>query len=249
MANRGQRAVKVKEDGSPFIIYHPYPCYSLGPIGPDIGSDGLTSTSIDIGIKNFAIRIEKRYSDGRITPVFFDKVDFTKYGVDTSDSAGTAVVDPRVLKAATQFLTSIMPLIAESSVIGIERQMAVNTKSTKMFQHVLTILLIYVSTFRNPNCIIFDIWPKLKGQTLGAPKGLNYNQLKEWTIDRVLELLEWRNDQWSISVIKHHRGSSKTKADDLADTIAQMEAWFVLNKGLITQKPFVQPKAQFVFVG
>lgn len=223
MGSKGQRSVKCKDDNTPFVIYYPYPCYSLPVMGPD----GLVSTSIDIGIKNFAIRIERRSSTA-IIPMYFNKIDFTKFGLDTSESAGTAVVDPRILQAATQFILSIMSIIQQSDVIGIERQMAVNTKATKMFQHILTILLIYVQTFPKP-CIIFDIWSKLKGNILGAPKGLPYNQLKEWTIEAVMQILQSRNDNWSISILCNHKGSSKTKADDLADTVAQMEAWFRYN--------------------
>jgi len=231
-----QRTLKVKEDATPYVIYSPYPCMQLPPIGLDIPPEGLTTTSIDIGIKHFAIRIERRYSYGTIIPVFFDKVDFTKYGVDASDSSGTAVIDPRILAAATHFMKSIMPIISESRLIGIERQMAINTKSTKMFQHILTILLLYVPSFRYPDCVIFDIWAKLKGNMLGAPKGLTSAALKEWTINKVIELLQIRGDTWSLQVIQHHRGRTKTKADDLADTIAQMEAWFILNKGIVTQQ-------------
>jgi hypothetical protein len=239
MASRTQRTVKVKEDRTPFIIFAPWPCYVLPPIGNDIPPEGIVTTSIDIGIKNFAIRIERRHNNGIILPLFLDKVDFTRFGVDTSDNTGTAVIDPRVLTAATQFMLYLMPLISKSRIVGIERQMAVNTKSTKMFQHILTILLIYHPTFENKDCIIFDIWAKLKGQMLGAPKGMNSPQLKEWTINRVLQILEWRGDYESIKIIQSHRGKSKTKADDLADTIAQMEAWFILNNGIVTQQPFV----------
>jgi hypothetical protein len=239
MAGRRQRSVKVKDDNTPFVIYHPFPCYKLPPVGVDIPSEGLVTTSIDIGIKNFAIRIERRYNNGLIAPIFFDKVDFTKFGVDTSDCAGTAVVDPRVLAAATAFLTQVMPMISESRLIGIERQMAINTKSTRMFQHVLTMLLVYVPTFKYPDCTIFDIWAHLKGRMLGAPKGMNSAALKAWTIDKVIELLEWRGDSWSLGVVRHHRGTSKTKADDLCDTIAQMEAIFIHLKGVTTQQPIV----------
>ena len=200
--SRVQRSVKVKEDRTPFVIYAPFPCFTLPPVGSDIPLEGIVTTSIDIGIKNFAIRIEKRHSNGIILPMFFDKADFTRFGVDTSDNTGTAVIDPRVLTAATQFMLYLMPMISESRLIGIERQMAINTKSTKMFQHILTILLIYRHTFKNQDCIIFDIWAKLKGNMLGAPKGINTAQLKEWTINKVIQLLEWRGDYESLKIIQ-----------------------------------------------
>lgn len=229
ISKKARKEMVRKSSQSPWIAYSPFPCLSLPPLGSDIPPEGLTTTSIDIGIKNFALRIEKHHSNGLILPVFFDKIDFTQTGLDTNDTSGVATIDARILTSATQFMQKIMPLISESRLIGIERQMAVNIKSTKMFQHILTILLLYAPSFRYPDCIIFDLCPKLKGNILGAPKGLSYSNLKEWSVNKAIELLERRKDNWSLQVIQHHRGKSKTKADDLADTIIQMEAWFILN--------------------
>lgn len=229
------RQIKVKDDTSDYSIYYPYPCYQLPPIGQDIPDEGCLCVSIDPAIKNFALRIEIRYRTGDVKTVYMIKVDFSQYG-DVSETTGTTTVDPRILAAATSVLNALLPIMQDSRIVGIERQMAINYKSSRIFQHVLSYFLIMVTTFRYP-CIIIDISPKLKGKMLGAPKGLNYSELKQWSIEKSLQILGWRNDQIAIQIIKQHRGKSKTKADDLADTINQMEAWFILVGGVHTVEP------------
>jgi len=235
--------LKVKNDNTPYIIYHPSPCYNLPPINRnDIPSEGIQTMSIDIGIKNFAIRIEKRYATGLISPVFFNTIDFTKLGVNTNETSGTTGMDPKILDAATVFIIENFQYMANCRIIGIERQMAINYKSTRMFQHILTMLTFMAKRgeFIYKDLIIFDIDPKLKGQMLKFPRGLTYAELKKESIDKAIELLTWRNDEWSLKVIESNRGKAKLKADDLADTIVQMEAWFVHNNGMVTQPPAIK---------
>lgn len=229
------KQIKIKDDTTDYIVYFPYPCHQLPPIGQDIPDEGCQCISIDPAIKNFALRIEKRYRTGYIETIQMIKVDFSQYG-DVSESTGTTTVDPRILAAATSVLNALLPAMQDSRIVGIERQMAINYKSSRIFQHVLTYFLVMVTTFRYP-CIIMDISPKLKGRMLGAPKGLNYTGLKEWSVEKSLEISSWRNDQKAIQIIKQHRGKSKTKADDLADTVNQIEAWFMLMNGIYTKPP------------
>lgn len=242
-------ALKVKNDNTPFIIYHPVPCHDLPPINrTDVPVEGLHSMSIDIGIKNFSIRIESRFPDGKILPIFFDTIDFTKIGVNTAESNGTTGIDPNVLKAATEFVIGNFKYMKNCRLIGIERQMAINYKSTRMFQHILTLFMCLANLkhFTYDDLVIFDIDPKLKGSMLKAPKGITYNELKKWSIDKAIELLTWREepDNWSLDIIKKHQGKAKLKADDLADSINQMEAWFMYNKGMTTLPPQNKPVNQ-----
>lgn len=235
--NMNGRQVKVKDDNTDYVIYYPYPLTYSPPISTDIPDEGCQVVSIDPAIKNFALRIEKRYRTSFVETVYMVKVDFSQYG-DVSESTGTTTIDPRIIAAATSLFMQCLPLFQDTRIVMIERQMAVNYKATRMFQHILTFFLMVVSTFKYP-CIIMDISPKLKGRVLGAPKGINHAQMKVWGIEKALEILAWRNDQVAIQIIKQHRGKSKTKADDLADTIIQAEAWFILLGGVHTQPPRV----------
>lgn len=227
--------IKVKDAQNDYIIYHPVPCYQLPPIGDDIPDEGCICTSIDPAIKNCAIRIERRYRTGHIETIQMIKVDFSKYG-NTSESNGTTAVDPQILASVTSVLNQLLPIMQESRIVGIERQMAINYKATRIYQHLLTYFLMMVSTFKH-YCIIMDISPKLKGKILGAPKGLVKTALKEWGIKIAIERLTWRNDQTGLKIILSHKGKSKTKADDMADTVIQMEAWFILVGGVHSKAP------------
>ncbi len=226
--------VKAKDDKRDFTIYYPVEENNIFfPLSPEtIPPTGSQSVSIDIGIKHFAIRIERRYSDGTISPVFFNKIDFTTYGKVTESNITTAI-NSQVLAAVLHFIQTLHPVLVESRLIGIERQLAVNYMGTRMFQHVLTIFLMYVPTFKYP-CIIMDISPKLKGKMLGAPRGLKYIDLKKWGIEKAREILVARNDQASLQILLNYKGKTKTKGDDLADTILQMEAWHKLVGGVTT---------------
>jgi len=37
-----------------------------------------------------------------------------------------------------------------------------------------------------------------------------------------------------MEIIKKEKAKTKTKGDDLSDTLIQMEAWFIFNKGMRT---------------
>ena len=232
------RTIKVKDDNRDFVIYHPYPCEHLPPVVQDIPDEGCQCISIDPAINNFAIRIEKRHHSGLIETIKMLKIDFEQYG-DVSESTGTSIVNPKILAAVIHALSELQDIIKYTKIIAIERQMAVNYKSTRIFQHILTYFLVMVTTFEYP-CIIIDISPKLKGKILGASKKLNHHEIKKWSIEKCMNILSWRNDQAAIEIIKQHRGKSETKADDLADTVIQIEAWFILVGGIYTKPPIVK---------
>jgi len=238
------RKANVKDDYADYIIYYPYPCHQLPPIGCDIPDEGCQTISIDIGYVNFAIRIETRYRTGYIKPIYFNKIDFTQYD-NTPKKNETTGINPQILTAVLDLLKTLLSIMQESRIVGIERQLGINYKASRIFQHVLTFFMLYAPSFKY-SCIVMDINPKLKGQLLGCPKGLRGYDLKQWSIERAIEILGWRNDLVSIEIIRKDRGRSKTKGDDLSDTVNQMEAWFILNKGIVTQQPQIlyldQPK-------
>lgn len=216
----------VKDDRSDYIIYHPCPFQKAPPLGylsgEMIPETGCQCVSIDPAIKHFAIRVENRLPNGNVVPLYFNKVDFSKYE-NSAERSGTSTVSPEILKSASSLISGILELLKESRLIVIERQMAINVKSSKIFQHVLSTLLVHVNNFNHP-CVITDVSPKLKGTVLGAPKKITQNELKKWGVDTALEILEKRGDDFSSKVILHHKGRTKTKGDDLADTIIQLEA-------------------------
>lgn len=223
----------IKDDSSDYHIYYPCPLSVMPPVqSHEIPSDGCVCVSIDPAVATFAFRIERRYANSYVETIYMHKLDFKNYD-NVTKTGGTTQIDPRILTNVTQFLESMLPYMQEARIVALERQMAINYKATRIFQHTLTYFMLKAPTFTYP-CIVMDISAKLKGRMLNAPKNLNYNGLKEWGIDKALELLKIRGDTFALETLKYHRGKTKTKADDLADTVIQMEAWFILVNGVHT---------------
>ena len=232
-----RRSVKIKEDKAPYIIHYPVPCRQLPSYAPpDLPERGILVVSIDIAYKNFALRIEQRLPNGDINGIYFDRLDFTQFGESLSDTGGTTVITPELMASIEHYITSLQPVLKEVDIVLIERQMGLNYKASRVFQHVLTIFLMMrrLGLLINPKLVICDISPKMKGDKLGAPKGCKGADLKKWSIDKAKELCQWRGDTNSLSVLEFHNKKTKTKADDLADTICQIEAFFLHVGGIRT---------------
>lgn len=225
--------IQVKDDQSDYVVHYPYPCEYFSPIGQDIPDNGVLWVSIDPAIKNFAIRIERRYKTGHAETVQMVKADFRQYG-NVSETKGTTTIEPKILASALETLRYFEHYFKESQLIIIERQPGINYKSSRIFQHVLTYFMMIVPTFTH-YCVILDVSPKLKGKMLGAPKNISKIELKKWGIEKAIEILTVRKDEIALKIIDYHRGTSKTKADDIADTIIQIEGLLVLLNGAYTR--------------
>lgn len=173
--------------------------------------------SIDIGIKNFAIRIEKR-EPRKLTLIFFDKVSFKE------NESGPCTLNPQVINNLIMYLNHIWPFLKIADLVIIERQLPQNYKGSCMFHILLSWFLSKQHLL--DNCVICDVHSKLKSKMFNAGK-MSYNELKKWSIDKAIEILTAYGDHKSLEIIRLHKGASKTKADDLADTVIQLEA---LNK-------------------
>lgn len=206
--------LKVKEDSNWYEIYSD--CNLPFPLTDDqIKINKVcTCVSIDIGIKNFAIRIEDRFTDKSV-PKIFEKLDFRE------KESGLACIDPSVIQKLYNFLHSVMHIIELSDIIIIERQLAVNVKSSAMFNLTLGFFLSRLDNL--PNTVICAVNPKLKTHMF-QKKGLNKVEVKKWAIEEAQRVLLKYQDVWSLKQILLHKGKSKTKADDLSDTVIQLEA-------------------------
>lgn len=174
--------------------------------------------SIDPARVNYAIRIEKRYDNGIIKPVVFDKTAIEEF---YNDDNGSLVC--KTYENLTHFLDKYKDYYMDCHFIIIERQLPQNYKATRIAQHTITYFSLRLcDTPLLPTIIEID--PKLKGRILGAPKGCNDRQLKNWAVEKARELLTKRNDDFSLGVLNHF----KNKQDDLSDTVCQIEALFIL---------------------
>jgi hypothetical protein len=104
----------------------------------------------------------------------------------------------------------------------IERQLPMNLKAVRISQHIISYFMFH---FKNlvPNLpMIFEIDSKLKSRELGASTHLNERGIKQWSIDLCKSLLVKRQDYDGLEILEKH----KRKADDVADTLVQIEAFF-----------------------
>jgi len=185
--------------------------------------DYIKVVSIDPATVNLAIRIEKRYKKvsrhpGLIVPKVFDKTNVFEEVME-----GSHLIN-HTFRNIVRFLDQYADQYPTCHYIIVERQMTVNIKCLKICQHILTYFMLKLQDA--PLCpSIIEIDPKLKGKVFQFPKG---SDPKKEAIEKATQLLTDRGDTWSLQVMHH---CFKTKKDDLADTVVQIEA-FMLYTGL-----------------
>ena len=172
--------------------------------------------SIDPAQKNFAFRIERRYHNGWIVPIVFNKV-----AVKSSEETAGILIN-NTYKVLTSFLDKYKEYYDDCHFIVIERQLPQNYQAVRISQHAISYFSMKLQD-RPLLPSIIEIDAKLKGRMLGGPKGSADGDLKRWAVEKARELLTIRQDHFSLSVLDHFR----TKQDDLADTVCQVEALFI----------------------
>ncbi len=165
--------------------------------------------SIDPGQVNFAFRMERRYSDGRIIPIVFWKQAFRSNTYQN------------IFKKLEEFKDEYI----NTHVVLIEKQPPRSITINRIMQHALT---YFMTTLKDYPLLpeINEISPHLKGNELGAPPDIN---LKKWASKKAREELAIREDDWSLDVMNYWLQSDHPKGerkdDDLADTIVMIEAY------------------------
>lgn len=209
-------------DKSLYTIHH---CHNtLDPIQWNTRADYYRTLSIDPGKKNFCFRIEMRnLVTKKIDVEVFEKIDLI--GSQNSDRVTVDYINRNIII----ILDKYMHLILNCNIVIIERQLSVNYKMVRFSQHIITYLMIRLMD-NSLKTVILEIDSKLKTKQLGAPKKLGPKETKTWAIEKAMELLTLRNDNVSINIMNK---AQKSKKDDLADTVVQIEAVFKLF-GLLT---------------
>lgn len=203
-----------KPDSTVYTIHH---CHTTQqPIEWNSRSDYYRILSIDPGKRNFCFRIEVRdLINKKILVEAFEKIDLIG-----SDPDGKVRVD-YIFRNTTLLLDKYYALINSSHLVIIERQLHINYKMVRFSQHIITYLMLRLRDNYNKT-VIMEIDSTLKTRELSAPRGLNKNEVKKWSIEKADALLRSRNDVQSLNIIR----KSKTKKDDLSDTVVQIEAVF-----------------------
>lgn len=202
-------------DKSVFTVHH---CHSTNiPIEWNTRKDYYRVMSIDPGKKNFCFRIELRNLEtNTITTEVFEKIDLI--GSQNTDRVTVDFIN----RNAITILDKYINLILNCHVVIVERQMTINYKMVRFSQHVITYLMVRLRD-NSIKTVIIEIDSKLKTKQLRAPKKLGSKETKLWAIEKATELLKNRGDTVSLKVMDK---AQKSKKDDLADTIVQIEAVF-----------------------
>jgi hypothetical protein len=214
MSHFGLKISKTESpDKTPYTVYYPH---RTPTTGRNWNQGYYQVVSIDPARKNYALRIERRYTDGWIRPIVFDKVSIECI-VKQDD-----VTICNTYQVLTDFLDKYQTYYQDCHFVVIERQLPQNYKATRIAQHTIS----YFSLILRDKPLlpaIVEVDPKLKGKILGAPKNITDKQLKTWAVEKARELLTMRLDEYSLGVLNHFR----TKQDDLSDTVCQIEAIFI----------------------
>ena len=210
-------------DKTPFTLYHPYP--KSDSERPQV-EEFYQVVSIDPGTVNFGFRIEKRFLNGNIFTIVFEKIQFT--------SGEEGFMINNTYQQITNFLDSYFDFLMNSHFIIIERQMKENYKRVRISQHLITYFCIkLINSPLMPQIIEID--STLKTRELHPKKNrheMNKTGVKKWAKEEAKRLLIMREDQTGLAKL-----ASTKKKDDLADTVIQIEAFFKY-KGLpLTRNP------------
>jgi hypothetical protein len=215
MSHFAKKIPKSQEpDKSLHIIYYPH---TIPYTERKWNQNYYQVLSIDPGkIKNFSYRIERRYHNGKIVPIVFDKIDF-----ESITQEGTTTIN-NSYQVLTDFLNKYNKFYDECHFFIIEKQLPNNYQAVRVSQHVISYFSIMMHNKPLLPAII-EVDSRLKGKYLGAPKGIGDKQLKTWSVEKARYLLNLRNDIFSLQVLD----CFKNKQDDLCDTVCQIEALMV----------------------
>lgn len=205
-----------KPDISLYTIHH---CHSTSePKAWYKKDDYIRVMSIDPGKRNFCFRIELRFCNkDKIITEAYEKIDLL--GTQNTEKVTIDYINRNVLMVLDNYIN----LILNCDLIIIERQLSENYRMVRFSQHIITYLMVKVRD-NSLKTVIMEIDSKLKTKMLNAPRKLNKREVKLWSIEKATEILTLRKDENSLNVLQ----KAKSKKDDLADTVIQIEAVFVM---------------------
>jgi len=174
--------------------------------------------SIDPALVNLALRIERRYHEGPVETIAMYKANIKEIIKDDEQEI------VHHYKNATLFLDEHLHYLKTCHFIVVERQLPDNYNATRIGQHIISYLTIKLQD--NPYYLptIVELNPKVKGKIMKFPSALGKKQLKKWAVSIARQLLTQRGDVYGLQLMDE----MGKKQDDLADTILQSHALFIL---------------------
>ena len=205
----------------PFNPFDPHD----GP-APYYNGESIIVTSVDPGIKNCAIYVQKiNLLNDKKTSIFLTRMDFNQDETHITSSI-------KMLEK----LEKDMELFSRSQYILVEKQMTMSIPNTRMGQHLITLFCRMVRN-KGKRPIILEITPKAKTKVLKCPAGMKKYEYKKWCVNKAIELLESRDNDYEEKFITCIECATKGKKDDMGDVICQSEAFARIVKSDIFEYP------------
>ncbi len=189
----------------------PWNVYAVGNVVPWVWTKYYIS--VDIGSRNFAIRIEPEI-DGVVKPAeHFDLVDLAPNNEN---------LDQQTLNLS-YYLNTLAHILVKCNYLIIEQQQLIRnqisnaTRNMRLMQHLLSYFqqhYPYIQRIELPATF------KTSTQLMAAPTNMTREQRKRWGAEVAIQMLRDRNDTMSLAKI-----NQVSKWDDLTDTIVQIEAY------------------------
>lgn len=221
----------------PYIIFNPHldkPALSSTDLYPNT-NPYIQLASIDPGIKNCCIRIERRTFDNGIMKVqtlIQIKIDFTLTNSNPDINIG---LDTIYYINCLSILEPYIPFFITSQYILIESQLPINYDMVRMSQHLITFLMMSVKN-KGLKPLIVEIDSRFKSRIFGAPPKMTKPQLKKWAWEYAVSILKARGDNETANMIL-----TCGKKDDHGDVICYTEAWWIiLNAGVFSAPITIQ---------
>lgn len=193
---RAKKVAKSQTQSKALVISHAKPYKKWD-------TEYLQIVSVDVGKKHYAIRCERRYTNGTTTPLVYELYNI----IENCEEKG-------MYTTLTIFLDTYYDIFSQSHVFVIEKQLSENYIAVRLSQHTLTYFLIKFTD----NVYICEIDARVKSMMFGV-KDLNSRGLKKWSVEKAKEICLARGDEASYNVLER----KTPKRDDLADTVTQLE--------------------------
>lgn len=177
----------------------------------------ITVLSIDPGVTNFGLRIEKRPFGSDVWKVkvkSYSNTCFKDY--QTNPETNTSAL----YRSISEYLDSFKSKLLKAHLILIERQLPINYNMVRVSQHIISYLITILSK-SEIHPLILEIDSSGKTCILGAPKKLTPRQVKDWSVEKALQLSYIRKDWHSFYAIIN---ATRNKTDDLSDVMVQIES-------------------------
>ncbi len=178
-----------------------------------VKNDRMQAAFIDPGTVSCALRIVNFIrSENRVEVIYFGVINFGK-------------TVPEVLIGVEREFGPLLPLFETCHYIVIEKQPLIRESVYRTFQHLISFLSNGIKN-RGVNGIIVEVDPKLKTCWIGGPATKKQNagvSIKKWAKTKCIEILEEREDEFSLHVLE--RSYYKAK-EDLSDVVCYEYAWW-----------------------